>query len=146
MLIMDATITSADETSFRSPESVALCTNVLLRLEPLGLKLVAEATRRAGRSVRLVDLQVETPIDYHRRIVEWQPKFIAFSCNDIEMLPADHARSVYYELPVPQRTQSNAPIARASQLHIHVQRGRTGRSIDDSTERFVAATRVDGSG
>ena len=37
-----------------------LYTNVFLRLEPLGLELVAEAARRARHSVRLVDLQVET--------------------------------------------------------------------------------------
>jgi hypothetical protein len=54
-----------------------LYTNVFLRLEPLGLELVAEAARRARHSVRLVDLQVESHADYHRMIAEWQPDFIA---------------------------------------------------------------------
>jgi hopanoid C-3 methylase len=34
-----------------------LYTNVFLRLEPLGLELVAEAARRRKHSVRLIDLQ-----------------------------------------------------------------------------------------
>src|SRR4249920_1278058 len=58
-----------------------LYTNVFLRLEPLGLELVAEAARRARHQVRLIDLQVESHADYHRMIAEWQPNFIAFSCN-----------------------------------------------------------------
>jgi magnesium-protoporphyrin IX monomethyl ester (oxidative) cyclase len=33
-------------------------TEVYLRLEPLGLELVAEACRKAGHEVRLLDLQV----------------------------------------------------------------------------------------
>ena len=31
-------------------------TKVFLRLEPLGLELIAEAVRRAGHQVRLIDL------------------------------------------------------------------------------------------
>jgi hypothetical protein len=31
---------------------------------------------------------------------------------------------------------------KSSQLYIHAPRGRVGRSIDDSTERFVEATRM----
>ena len=33
-----------------------LYTNVFLRLEPLGLELVAEAARRAGHSIGIIDL------------------------------------------------------------------------------------------
>jgi len=36
-------------------------TRVFLRLEPLGLELVAGAARQAGHTVRILDLQVETP-------------------------------------------------------------------------------------
>ena len=36
-------------------------TKIFLRLEPLGLELVAAAARAAGHEVRLIDLQVETP-------------------------------------------------------------------------------------
>ena len=39
---------------------------IYLRLEPLGLELVAAAARRAGHEVRLIDLQVETHADYFR--------------------------------------------------------------------------------
>ena len=47
-----------------------LYTNVFLRLEPLGLELVADAARRAGHSVRLIDLQAESHADYHRTVTE----------------------------------------------------------------------------
>jgi hopanoid C-3 methylase len=58
-----------------------LYTNVFLRLEPLGLELVAQATRGVGYSARLIDLQVESRADYHRMVKEWQPDAVAFSCN-----------------------------------------------------------------
>jgi hypothetical protein len=64
-----------------------LYTNVFLRLEPLGLELVAEAAGRARHQVRLIDLQVESHADYHRMIAEWQPDFIAFSCNYLANVP-----------------------------------------------------------
>ena len=35
-------------------------TKIYLRLEPLGLELVAQAARNAGHHVRLIDLQVES--------------------------------------------------------------------------------------
>src|SRR5262249_18519161 len=41
-----------------------LYTNVFLRLEPLGLQLVAEAPRRAGHSDPLVGLRGAGPTDY----------------------------------------------------------------------------------
>src|SRR5579875_1944059 len=46
---------------------------IFLRLEPLGLELVAAAARRAGHEVRLIDLQVED----HR----------AYSCNYLAHVP-----------------------------------------------------------
>ena len=64
-----------------------LYTRVFLRLEPLGLELVAEAARRAGHHVQIVDLQVESHQDYHRVIAEWRPDFIAFSCNYLANVP-----------------------------------------------------------
>ena len=39
-------------------------TKIYLRLEPLGLELVAEAARRAGHAVRLLDLQVDSQRAY----------------------------------------------------------------------------------
>jgi len=78
-----------------------LYTNVFLRLEPLGLELVTEAARRAGYSTRLIDLQVESQADYHRMIAEWQPNFVAFSCNYLANVPeiVDLAKATKISLP-----------------------------------------------
>ena len=46
--------------------SCLMYSEIYLRLEPLGLELVMEATRRAGHDVRLLDLQVFTHADYFR--------------------------------------------------------------------------------
>src|SRR5262245_6154152 len=64
-----------------------LYTNVFLRLEPLGLELVAEDARRRKHAVRLIDLQAEGQAAYHRMIAEWLPDFIAFSCNYLANVP-----------------------------------------------------------
>jgi hopanoid C-3 methylase len=64
-----------------------LYTRVFLRLEPLGLELVAEAARRAGHVAKLLDLQVEDHGDYTRMIAEWRPDFVAFSCNYLANIP-----------------------------------------------------------
>ena len=78
-----------------------LYTNVFLRLEPLGLEQVAEAARRARHSVRLIDLQIESHADYRRVIAEWQPDFIAFSCNYLANVPeiVDLAKATKVALP-----------------------------------------------
>ncbi len=62
-------------------------TKIYLRLEPLGLELVAEAMRRAGHEVRLIDLQVETHRDYERLLRHWIPDAVAFSCNYLANVP-----------------------------------------------------------
>jgi hopanoid C-3 methylase len=78
-----------------------LYTNVFLRLEPLGLELVADAARRAGHSVRLIDLQAESHADYRRILAEWQPDVIAFSCNYLANVPeiVDLAKATKLSLP-----------------------------------------------
>jgi hopanoid C-3 methylase HpnR len=78
-----------------------LYTRVFLRLEPLGLELVAEAARRAGHPTRLIDLQVEDHDDYRRMVAEWQPDFIAFSCNYLANVPEiiDLAKETKAALP-----------------------------------------------
>jgi hopanoid C-3 methylase HpnR len=75
--------------------------SVFLRLEPLGLELVAEAARRAGHQVRLVDLQVEPTRCFHRMVTEWRPDCIAFSCNYLANVPEiiDLAKSTKTALP-----------------------------------------------
>ena len=62
-------------------------TKVFLRLEPLGLELVAAAARRAGHEVRLIDLQVESHRAYFRLIERWRPDAVAFSCNYLANVP-----------------------------------------------------------
>src|SRR3546814_12508407 len=56
-------------------------TKLFLRLEPLGLEIIAEAARRAGHDVRLIDLQVESEARYWRLAEEFRPDAVAFSCN-----------------------------------------------------------------
>src|SRR5579884_732315 len=67
--------------------SPLMYTKIYLRLEPLGLELVAEAARRAGHDVRLLDLQVERHADYRRLLHEWSPHVVAFSCNYLANVP-----------------------------------------------------------
>jgi len=62
-------------------------TKVFLRLEPLGLELVAAAVRRAGHDARLIDLQADTHKDYFRLVDDWQPDVVAFSCNYLANVP-----------------------------------------------------------
>ena len=54
-----------------------LYSKIFLRLEPLGLELVAQAARRAGHVVRLIDLQVENHPAYFRLLDSWRPDVIA---------------------------------------------------------------------
>ncbi len=67
--------------------SALMYSKVFLRLEPLGLELVAAAARRAGHEVRLMDLQVESHRHYFRMLEEWRPDLVAFSCNYLANLP-----------------------------------------------------------
>ncbi len=74
---------------------------IFLRLEPVGLELVAAAARDAGHSVRLIDLQVESHADYFRVLHEWAPDVIAFSGNYLANVPEiiDLARETRSRLP-----------------------------------------------
>src|SRR6478609_8017183 len=67
--------------------SALMYTKIYLRLEPLGLELVAQAIRQAGHEVRLMDLQVESHRDYFKLLQSWQPDVIAFSCNYLANVP-----------------------------------------------------------
>ena len=64
-----------------------LYTKVFLRLEPLGLELVAAAARQAGHQVRLLDLQVEDHPAYFHMVERWRPDVVAFSCNYLANVP-----------------------------------------------------------
>jgi hopanoid C-3 methylase len=74
---------------------------IFLRLEPLGLELVAAAVRRAGHSVRIIDLQVEKHAALVRLLKSWQPEVIGFSCNYLANVPEiiDLARLAKQILP-----------------------------------------------
>ena len=76
-------------------------TKIFLRLEPLGLELVAEAARRAGHSVRLIDLQADTHEDYFRIIDQWRPDAVGFSCNYLANVPeiVDLSKATKLRLP-----------------------------------------------
>jgi hopanoid C-3 methylase len=76
-------------------------TKIYLRLEPLGLELVAQAARQAGHDVRLLDLQVETHRNYVRLLDNWSPDVVAFSCNYLANVPeiVDLAKLTKEKLP-----------------------------------------------
>jgi hopanoid C-3 methylase len=76
-------------------------TKIFLRLEPLGLELVAAAAREAGHEVRLIDLQVETHRAFFRLVAAWRPDVIAFSCNYLANVPeiVDLAKATKRMLP-----------------------------------------------
>ena len=67
--------------------SCLMYSKIYLRLEPLGLELVAAAARRAGHSVRLIDLQCESHQNFFRLVQRWQPDVIAFCGNYLANVP-----------------------------------------------------------
>jgi hopanoid C-3 methylase HpnR len=62
-------------------------TKIFLRLEPLGLELVAAALRRAGHDVRLLDLQVSTHKDFFKALDTFRPDALCFSVNYLANIP-----------------------------------------------------------
>ena len=81
--------------------SSLMYTKVFLRLEPLGIELIAAELRRAGHQVRLIDLQVQGHAHYLRLIRTWRPDVVAFSCNYLANVPEviDLARATRSVLP-----------------------------------------------
>jgi hopanoid C-3 methylase len=76
-------------------------TRIFLRLEPLGLELVAAAVRRAGHEVALIDRQVESHRDFFAWVERWRPDAILFSCNYLANVPeiVDLAKGAKAKLP-----------------------------------------------
>jgi hopanoid C-3 methylase len=76
-------------------------TRIFLRLEPLGLELVAAAVRQAGHEVALIDLQVENHRAVFGWVTRWRPDVILFSCNYLANVPeiVDLAKGVKARLP-----------------------------------------------
>src|SRR5438874_3681737 len=81
--------------------SCLMYSKIYLRLEPLGLELVAAAARDAGHSVRLIDLQCEPQQNFFRLLKDWRPDVIAFSVNYLANVPEviDLARAARALLP-----------------------------------------------
>jgi len=76
-------------------------TRIFLRLEPLGLELVASAARRAGHDIALIDLQVESHGAFFGWLKRWRPDVILFSCNYLANIPeiVDLAKAARTRLP-----------------------------------------------
>jgi hopanoid C-3 methylase HpnR len=76
-------------------------TEVFLRLEPLGLELVAAAVRKAGHEVRLIDLQADTHRHFFRGLEEFSPDVICFGLNYLANIPEviDLAKAAKERLP-----------------------------------------------
>lgn len=81
--------------------SPLMYTKVFLRLEPLGLELVAAAAQQAGHDVLLIDLQVESHKGFIALLHAWRPDAIAFSCNYLANVPEviDLAKTAKRALP-----------------------------------------------
>jgi len=62
-------------------------TEIFLRLEPLGVELVAAAVRKAGHDVRLLDLQAASHKDYFRLLDEFRPDAVLFGMNYLANIP-----------------------------------------------------------
>lgn len=78
-----------------------LYTKIFLRLEPLGVELLAAAARAAGHEVRILDLQVFTHRDYFRLLSEWRPEAVGFGVNYLANIPEviDLAKETKQRLP-----------------------------------------------
>jgi hopanoid C-3 methylase HpnR len=74
---------------------------IYLRLEPLGLELVAAAARAAGHDASLLDLQIFGHEDYFRALALDPPGAVAFSLNYLANVPEalDLARETRRLLP-----------------------------------------------
>src|SRR5262245_38243170 len=81
--------------------SCLMYSELYLRLEPLGLELVAGAVRQAGHDVRLLDLQTARHPDYFRLLDEWRPEAVGFSLNYLANIPEviDLASETRHRLP-----------------------------------------------
>ena len=67
--------------------SPLIFSEIYLRLEPLGLEMVAAAAQAAGHDVRLLDLQASRPQDFSDLLTDWRPEVIGFSLNYLANVP-----------------------------------------------------------
>ena len=119
--------------------SCLMYSKIFLRLEPLGIELIAAAARRAGHDVRLIDLQVEPARELSSELLdEWQPDAIALSCNYLANVPEviDLAKLAAARLPAsvclcrrPQRIVHRPRLARARRGRDRLRAQRRRRSL-----------------
>jgi hypothetical protein len=117
---------------------------IYLRLEPLGLELVAAAVRRAGHDVRLIDLQSEEHADYFRLIDRWQPDAVAFSGNYLANVPVflDLARATRARAPITARLPDAVrSVAETRTFVSGAAAGSTSRTAMPSTEKVPGSLR-----
>ena len=76
-------------------------TQIFLRLEPLGVELLAASARAAGHDVRILDLQVFNHADYFKVLEEWKPDAVGFGVNYLANIPEliDLAKETRRRLP-----------------------------------------------
>ncbi|HEY4837178.1 MAG TPA: cobalamin B12-binding domain-containing protein, partial [Candidatus Acidoferrales bacterium] len=81
--------------------SALMFSEIFLRLEPLGLELVAAGARAAGHDVKVLDLQTFKHADYFRIISDWKPNAVGFSLNYLANIPEvlDLAKATAPKLP-----------------------------------------------
>ena len=128
----------------RHPMKVLFChpsglmyTEIFLRLEPLGVELCAEAARRAGHQVRVLDLQAASQDDYRRVIDTWRPDAIGFGVNYLANIPEviDLARETRRRLP------QRAVLRRRPQRFVHREGDPGARRAARSTAWCAARAR-----
>lgn len=78
-----------------------LYNEIFLRLEPLGLELVAAAVRHAGHDTKLIDLQASTHAELYRLLDDFRPDAVLFGMNYLANVPEviDLCKAVKKRLP-----------------------------------------------
>jgi hopanoid C-3 methylase HpnR len=76
-------------------------TEIFLRLEPLGVELVAAAIRAKGHDVRLLDLQASSHKDFFRLLSDFRPDVVCFGVNYLANIPEviDLSKATKAKLP-----------------------------------------------
>src|SRR4051794_31843145 len=112
-----------------------------------GTEIAVGHRRHRARLVDPVDRRNPEVEHAVNRLLRGQTNFVKslFRLSRVyrpELLLADHAAPVAYEIPLPpQRIHEDR--RRPASLYVHALRGRKGRAVDAATERFVEETRME---
>ncbi len=81
--------------------SPLMYSEIFLRLEPLGVERVAQAARKAGHDVRVMDLQVFGHDDLWRELQAFRPEAVGFGVNYLANIPEvlDLAKEIKRRMP-----------------------------------------------